>query len=241
MPSADPSLTSLRRDLAAAFRLAEKFGYSEGICNHFSVVVPGKDERYLINPYGLHWSEMGPDNLLMIDGDGQVVEGDGEVEATARHIHVQGHRANPRHQCILHVHMPWATSLTMVKGGRLEMAHQTAARYYGRIAYHSFGGIALDETEGQRIAEAQKSNPNADVFFLAHHGISIGGPSIAFAFDDLYYLERACKQQVLAMSTGLPLEIMADDQVADTARQYMQLIDFQAQKHFAALVRINGL
>jgi ribulose-5-phosphate 4-epimerase/fuculose-1-phosphate aldolase len=241
MPSADPSSTRLRRDLAAAFRLAEKFGYSEGICNHFSVVVPGKDERYLINPYGLHWSEMGPDNLLMIDGDGQVVEGDGEVEATARHIHVQGHRANPRHQCILHVHMPWATSLTMVKGGRLEMAHQTAARYYGRIAYHSFGGIALDETEGQRIAEAQKSNPNADVFFLAHHGISIGGPSIAFAFDDLYYLERACKQQVLAMSTGLPLEIMADDQVADTARQYMQLIDFQAQKHFAALVRINGL
>ena len=241
MPSADPSSTSLRRDLAAAFRLAEKFGYSEGICNHFSVVVPGKDERYLINPYGLHWSEMGPDNLLMIDGDGQVVEGDGEVEATARHIHVQGHRANPRHQCILHVHMPWATSLTMVKGGRLEMAHQTAARYYGRIAYHSFGGIALDETEGQRIAEAQKSNPNADVFFLAHHGISIGGPSIAFAFDDLYYLERACQQQGLAMSTGLPLEIMADDQVADTARQYMQLIDFQAQKHFAALVRINGL
>jgi ribulose-5-phosphate 4-epimerase/fuculose-1-phosphate aldolase len=241
MPSAVSSTSKLRRELAAAFRLAEKFGYSEGICNHFSVVVPGKDERYLINPYGLHWSEMGPENLLMIDGDGQVIEGDGEVEATARHIHVQGHRANPRHQCILHVHMPWATSLTMVKGGRLEMAHQTAARYYDRIAYHSFGGIALDETEGQRIAEAQKSNPNADVFFLAHHGISIGGPSIAFAFDDLYYLERACKQQVLAMSTGLPLEIMADDQVADTARQYMQLIDFQAQKHFAALMRINGL
>jgi ribulose-5-phosphate 4-epimerase/fuculose-1-phosphate aldolase len=241
MPIADPSTSKLRRELAAAFRLAEKFGYSEGICNHFSVVVPGKDERYLINPYGLHWSEMGPENLLMIDGDGQVIEGDGEVEATARHIHVQGHRANPRHQCILHVHMPWATSLTMVKGGRLEMAHQTAARYYDRIAYHSFGGIALDETEGQRIAEAQKSNPNADVFFLAHHGISIGGPSIAFAFDDLYYLERACKQQVLAMSTGLPLEIMADEQVADTARQYMQLIDFQAQKHFAALMRINGL
>ncbi|MEO8650684.1 MAG: aldolase [Hyphomicrobiaceae bacterium] len=241
MPSTGPSLPDLRRELAAAFRLAEKFGYSEGICNHFSVVVPGPQERYLINPYGLHWSEMRAEHLLMIDGDGQVIEGDGEVEATARHIHVQGHRANPRHQCILHVHMPWATSLTMVKGGRLEMAHQTATRYYGRIAYHSFGGIALDETEGRRIAEAQKSNPNADVFFLAHHGVSIGGPSIAFAFDDLYYLERACKQQVLAMSTGLPLEVMPDDQVADTARQYMQLIDFQAQKHFAALMRINGL
>lgn len=241
MTTAETSPSKLRRELAAAFRLAEKFGYSEGICNHFSVVVPGSAERYLINPYGLHWSEMRPEHLLMIDGDGQVIEGDGEVEATARHIHVQGHRANPRHQCILHVHMPWATSLTMVKGGRLEMAHQTAARYYGRIAYHSFGGIALDESEGQRIAEAQKSNPGADVLFLAHHGVSIGGPSVAFAFDDLYYLERACKQQVLAMSTGLPLEIMPDDQVADTARQYMQLIDYMAEKHFTALMRINGL
>ena len=241
MATASPSPMKLRRELAAAFRLAEKFGYSEGICNHFSVVVPGEDERYLINPYGMHWSEMRPEHLLLIDGEGRVVEGEGEVEATARHIHVQGHRANPRHQCILHVHMPWATSLTMVQGGRLEMAHQTAARYHGRVAYQSFGGIALDEAEGKRIAEAQTKNPHADVFFLAHHGISIGGPSIAFAFDDLYYLERAAKQQVLAMSTGKPLQIMTDEQVAETARQYMQVIDFQAEQHFQALMRINRL
>lgn len=241
MSSAAASPMTLRRELAAALRLADKFGYSEGICNHFSVVVPGPQERYLINPYGVHWSEMRAEHLLMIDGDGQVIEGDGEVEATARHIHVQGHRANPRHQCILHVHMPWATSLTMVKGGRLEMAHQTAARYHGRVAYHSFGGIALDESEGKRIAQAQKSNPNADVFFLAHHGVSIGAPSVAFAFDELYYLERACKQQVLAMSTGLPLVIIPEAQLAETARQIMQVVDFQAQKHFAALMRVNGL
>lgn len=241
MSSAAASPMTLRRELAAALRLADKFGYSEGICNHFSVVVPGPQERYLINPYGVHWSEMRAEHLLMIDGNGQVIEGDGEVEATARHIHVQGHRANPRHQCILHVHMPWATSLTMVKGGRLEMAHQTAARYHGRVAYHSFGGIALDESEGKRIAQAQKSNPNADVFFLAHHGVSIGAPSVAFAFDELYYLERACKQQVLAMSTGLPLVIIPEAQLAETARQIMQVVDFQAQKHFAALMRVNGL
>ncbi len=232
-PSTSPM--QLRRELAAAFRLAEKFGYSEGICNHFSVVVPGEQERYLLNPYGLHWSEMRPEHLLLIDGEGRVIEGDGEVEATARHIHVQGHRANPRHQCILHVHMPWATSLTMVEGGRLEMAHQTAARYYGRVAYHSFGGIALDETEGRRIADLQRANRNADVLFLAHHGISIGAPTIALAFDDLYYLERACKQQVLAMSTGRPLAIIPDEQVRETARQYMQVLDVQADKHFQAL------
>lgn len=241
MPTATPSPMKLRRELAAAFRLAEKFGYSEGICNHFSVVVPGATERYLINPYGLHWSEMRPEHLLLIDGEGNVLEGESEVEATARHIHIAGHRANPRHQCILHVHMPWATSLTMLKEGRLEMAHQTAARYYGRIAYQSFGGIALDESEGKRIAEAQSKNPNADVFFLAHHGVSIGGPSISFAFDDLYYLERACKQQVLAMSTGRPLAIIPEDQLKETSRQYMQVVEFQAEKHFDALMRINQL
>ena len=256
-----PTLMTLRRELAAAFRLADKFGFSEGICNHFSVAVPSADskwaseaprqsadaggksarpERYLINPYGLHWSELRPEHLLLIDGDGQVLEGDGEVEATARHIHVAGHRANPRHACILHVHMPWATSLTMVKGGRLEMAHQTAARFYGRVAYQSFNGIALDETEGARIAAVQKERPDADILFLAHHGLSIGGPSIAFAFDELYYLERACRQQVMAMSTGLPLEIMPEQQVKETARQYMQVLEFQATTHFQSLMRING-
>ena len=241
MTAATASITTLRRELAAAFRLAEKFGYSEGICNHFSVVVPGPEERYLINPYGLHWSEMRAEHLLLIDGEGRVVEGDGEVEATARHIHVQGHRANPRHQCILHVHMPWATSLTMLKGGRLEMAHMTAARFFDRVAYQSYGGIALDEAEGRRIAQVQKSKPNADVLFLMHHGISIGGPTIAFAFDDLYYLERACRQQVLAMSTGRELDILPDAQVKETARQYMQLLDVQSERHFHALMRINGL
>jgi ribulose-5-phosphate 4-epimerase/fuculose-1-phosphate aldolase len=241
MTITEPSSLQLRRELAAALRLAEKFGFSEGICNHFSVVVPGAGERYLINPYGLHWSEMRAEHLLMIDGEGRVLEGEGEVEATARHIHVQGHRANPRHKCILHVHMPWATSLTMVKDGRLEMAHQTAARYFGRVAYQSFGGIALDESEGKRIAEAQRKNPDADVFFLAHHGVSIGAPTVALAFDELYYLERACKQQVLAMSTGRPLEIMPEVQVRETARQYMQLLDVQAEAHFKALMRVNGL
>ena len=235
------STTTLRRELAAALRLAEKFGYSEGICNHFSVVVPGETERYLINPYGVHWSEMRPEHLLLIDGDGTILEGEGEVEATARNIHIAGHRANPRHQCILHVHMPWATSLTMIRDGRLEMAHQTAARFHQRTAYQGFGGIALTAEEGERIADVQRSNPHADVIFLKHHGVSIGGPTVAIAFDDLYYLERACRQQVLAMSTGKPLEIIPDDQLKSTHREWMQVLEYQATKHFEALMRVNGL
>jgi ribulose-5-phosphate 4-epimerase/fuculose-1-phosphate aldolase len=231
-------LGTLRRELAAAFRLAERFGFSEGICNHFSVAVGGRDERYLINPYGVHWSQMQPDSLLLIDGDGQVLEGRGEVEATARNIHIAGHRANPRHACILHTHMPYATSLTMIEDGRLEMAHQTATRFHHRIAYERFGGVALDLDEGERLAGAARSNPHADVFFLDNHGVTIGGPSIAVAFDDLYYLERACRQQILAMSTGRPLKLIPEPLLSETARQYMQVLEFQANEHFKALMRL---
>lgn len=236
-----PTVTDLRRELAAALRLAVTFEYHEGICNHFSVVVPGASERYLINPYGVHWAEMRPDQLMLIDGDGQVLEGSGEVEATARYIHIAGHRANPRHQCILHVHMPYATSITMVEGGKLEMAHQTAARFFGRMAHQGFGGLALDALEGERIARAQKENPHADIFFLDHHGVSVGAPSIATAFDELYYLERACRQQVIAQSSGKPLKLIAEPLVRETHRQAMQQLDWAAEKHFSALMRLHGL
>jgi ribulose-5-phosphate 4-epimerase/fuculose-1-phosphate aldolase len=232
---------ALRRELAAALRLAAHFDFNEGICNHFSVVVPGREERYLINPYGIHWAEMRPDDLVLIDGNGSILEGWGEVEATARNIHVAGHRANPRHACILHVHMPYATSITMVEDGKLEMAHQTAARYHGRVAYQGFGGVALDAEEGERIAEAQKKNPHADVIFLEHHGVTIGGPTVAVAFDELYYLERACRQQVLAQSTGKKLKLLTEEQTKETARQWMQVLDYQAHKHFDALMRVHGL
>ena len=235
------TLTSLRRELAAALRLAAKFEYHEGICNHFSVVVPGDGERYLINPYGVHWGEMRPDHLLMIDGEGSVLEGEGEVEATARNIHIAGHRANPRHQCILHVHMPYATSITMVEDGRLEMAHQTAVRFWGRMAHHKFGGLALDEGEGERIAEAQKDNPNADIFFLDNHGVSVGASTIAMAFDELYYLERACRQQVIAQSSGKPLKILPDQVIRETHQQFLRQLDWSAEKHFGALMRMHGL
>jgi ribulose-5-phosphate 4-epimerase/fuculose-1-phosphate aldolase len=237
-------LASLRRDLAAAFVLAERFGFAEGICNHFSAEVPGAgpggEALYLINPFGRHWAEMRPGDLLLIDGGGQVIEGEGEVEATARFIHVAGHRANPRHKVLMHTHMPHATALTMLQGGQLAMAHQTAARFFGRIAHHGFGGIALDDAEGERIAEAQRAHPEADILFLDNHGVTVGGESVAAAFDDLYYLERACRQQILAQSTGLPLKPIEDTLLRETQRQIEQVRIPAAEKHFEALLRLHG-
>jgi ribulose-5-phosphate 4-epimerase/fuculose-1-phosphate aldolase len=240
-----PSITNQRRDLAAALRLAAKYEFNEGICNHFSVALAdGADgrPRYLINPYGVHWAEMRPSDLLLIDDKGIVLEGKGEVEATARNIHVAAHKANPRHVAVLHVHMPYATALTMVEGGRLEMAHQTACRFHGRTMYQDhFGGLALDEAEGEAIVAANKADNSADITFLAHHGVTIGGPSVAVAFDDLYFLERACKQQVLAMSTGKPLKLIPQPEIDATAREWRQVLVYQAEKHFEALMRMEGV
>ncbi len=228
-----------REDLASAIRLAAYFDLHEGICNHFSVQCDGPEELYLINAYGWHWSEVTSDRLLLIDGDGNIVDGQGEVEASALNIHVASHRANPRHKAIFHVHMPYATSISMIEGGRLLMAHQTAARFHGRIGYEEkFGGIALTREEGERIASNSKGNSHIDCMFLANHGVVCSGPSIAHAFDDLYYLERAARQQVLAQSTGQPLKLIPDDIVELTAEQFRRDFDVYATKHFEALKRL---
>jgi len=227
-----------RHDLALAMRLAERFGFHEGICNHFSVRLDTNDERYLINPYGVHWSEIQADTLLLIDGSGNIIEGDGEVEDTARFIHVAGHRANPRHKALFHTHMPNATSMTMLEGAAatLTMAHQTATRFHGRTGYEqSFGGLAHDESEGERLASKPQS---IDVVFLANHGIVVGGPTVAMAFDDLYYLERACRQHVLAMQTGARLKLIDDSTVEMTASQIMADLPEFSEKHFRALQRV---
>ena len=229
-----------RDDLAAAFRMAAAMELNEGICNHFSVALPGETERYLINPYGVHWSEMRPEHLLLIDGDGQVIEGDGEVEATARFIHVAAHRANPRHAAVLHTHMYYATALTMLQGARLEMAHQSACRFHDRVIYvEEFGGLADDEAEGESIASSARNDPHADIFFLAHHGVTVCGPTVAEAFTDLYYLERVAHQQVIAQSTGLPLKLLSDAQVEHTARQMRQVTKVQATEYFKAMKRLH--
>ena len=244
-PQTTPAQTTVdqdRHDLAAAIRLAAHFDYHEGICNHFSVQCSGSEERYLINSYGVHWSEMTAEKLLMIDGEGNVIEGDGVVEASARNIHISSHRSNPRHKAIMHTHMPYATALTMLEGGRLLNAHQTACRYHGRIGYDdSFGGVAVTEEEGERIAAATKANQNIDVMFLANHGVVVSASSVAMAFDDLYYLERACRQQVLAMSTGMKLQIIPDDVVEQTAVQIRRDSHHFADQHFTALKRVIGM
>ena len=224
-----------RIDLAAALRWANRLGLGEGICNHFSLELPGRPGHFLINPQGLHWSEVTPGDLVVVDAGGRKVEGRHRVEPTAFFIHGAMHRSKPSAKCVLHTHMPYATALTVVHGGRLEWASQNSLKFHGRVAYDdNYNGLALDDAEGDRMC-AQLAQ--GDILFLANHGIIVSGPDMATAFDDLYYLERACMLQVMAMGTGQPLRMVSESVAMKTGRQ-MAGESEQAALHFAALKRL---
>ncbi|RPI46097.1 MAG: aldolase [Betaproteobacteria bacterium] len=227
--------SALRRDLACALRWAARYGLHEGVCNHFSVRIPGPEDRFLINPQGLHWSEIGAGDLLVVAADGRVLAGTHTVEPTAFFIHSSIHRALPDAACVMHTHMPCATTLTVAEDARLEWASQNALRFYGRVAYESaYNGLALDADEGARLADKLRA---ADVLFLANHGVIVRGASIAQAFDDLYYLERACMLQINALAMGKRLRIVPEEVARRTAQQ-MAGESQQAELHLAALKRI---
>ena len=234
-PAPTTLLDEARAELACALRAADEFGLGEGVCNHFSLALP--DGRILINPQGVHWREMQPDDLVLLDAEGRQIDGRHPVEPTAFFIHGAVHRRVPKAACVLHTHMPHATALTMIDGGRLVMAHQNALRFHEAIAYDDdYNGLALDVAEGERIAQRMGQ---ARVLFLANHGVIVTGPSVAWAFDDLYFLERACMLQVLAMGTGRPLKPIAPHVAARTARQ-MDGERQQSDLHLAALRRRYG-
>jgi ribulose-5-phosphate 4-epimerase/fuculose-1-phosphate aldolase len=190
------AVSRLRADLALALRAAAHHGLGEGVCNHFSVALPGGAEGYLINPRGLMWSEVGADDIVMIDPWGAVLAGRHAVEPTAMFIHAAVHRIAGK-ACVMHTHMPYASALTLTVDRALDTTlSQNAMRFHGRVAADPhYNGLALDASEGERIARAMDG---ADIVFLGNHGVIVCGERIDYAYDDLYYLERACAAQVIA-------------------------------------------
>jgi len=231
-----PALERVARiDLAAAFRMAVRMDLHEGVCNHFTLMLPD-GRRFLLNRYGLHWSEVTASNLLALDAEGNVLEGEGEFEKTAFYIHSRIHLKNPKAACVLHTHMPHATALTLLENGRLEMVEQNALRFHDDIAYDdTYNGLVVDDAEGDRLARLLGDKR---VLFLANHGVIVVGPSVAEAFDLLYYLERACRLQVLARSMGSKLRAVRPEVVRETYRMILKDTPQYAGAHFTALKRI---
>jgi ribulose-5-phosphate 4-epimerase/fuculose-1-phosphate aldolase len=229
-----------RIDLAACYRLSEHFGLNEGIDNHMTMLVPGYPDRFLLAPFGLHWSEVKASDFMVVDFNGEILSGPGSIEPTALYIHLPVHRFAPQARCVLHTHMPHATALTMLENPRLEMAVQAALGFYDAIAYDSlYNGLAFDYTEGERMARVLGKK---SVLMLSNHGVLVVGESVPRAFERLYFLERAAQAQILALSTGRPLKLIPEETVRHTVDQFSSGGAVggrdRAELHFDALKRM---
>ena len=210
-PPLTQAIAEVRVHLAAALRLAVLHELEEGIDNHFTVAVPGREGQYLILPYGLHWSEARASDLIVFDEHGRVLEGDGELELSAQCIHAPIHRVTGA-RVVLHTHQTWAMALNMLDDNRLLPASQTAAFFDGQIAYDDdYTGLAATIEEGERLARVMGARP---IVFMKNHGVLVTGETVAQAYRRLYRLERVCRNQILAMSAGRSLAVLSKEIVS---------------------------
>ena len=227
-----------RHDLTVAFRWAARLNMHEAVANHFSVAISDDGQKFLINPAGRHFSQMKMSELVSLDaskpdfGISQSVD----VDPTAVNLHGQIHKLLPDAKGILHTHMPYTTALACLKDFEFLMLDQNACRFYQRIAYdRDYAGMALEVGEGERVAKVLGKSRN--VLFLANHGVIVVGNSVAGAFDELYYLEKAAQLQVLALSTNRKLELISNEIASMVCKQWLEYPN-GAKLHFEALVQI---
>ncbi|WP_405404970.1 class II aldolase/adducin family protein [Paracoccus sp. Ld10] len=228
--SVTPDVAALRRDLSDAFRICHQFGWSESVGNHFSAAASGDGAQFLLNPKWQHFATIGPDDLLLLDSrNAAATTGPDAPDASAWCIHGTIHRRRPEARVVLHCHSPYATALACLKDPTVVPIDNNTARFYGRTAYDlSFGGIADAAEEGERIAEAIGTKA---VLVMGNHGVTVVGETVADAFEDLYFFERAAQTLILAKSSGDPLAILSDAVAQNTADGWR---DYQgmAARHF---------
>ena len=227
---------SERVDLAAAFRWAERLNMHEGVANHFSLAVNDDGTQFLLNPDQSHFSIIRASDLLLLDANDKTTLAQPDApDATAWGLHGSLHRRCPHVRCALHVHSTYATALASLADSRLPAVDQNTAMFFERVVIDdNFGGLAF-ESEGERCA-ALFNDPKTQVMVMGNHGIMVVGNTVAEAFNRLYYFEKAAQNYILALQTGRPLRIMADEiarKVADGLDTY-----YADYKHFSRLKEI---
>ncbi len=199
-----------RVELAAVFRIAAKFGWHESVGNHFSAAVSDDGTQFLMNPRWRHFDLIRASELQLLDAnDSSVMNGPNPPDVTAWCIHGTVHAAVPSARVLLHVHSDYATALAGLADPTIYPIDQNTARFHDRVAYDlNFGGMADDAAEAQRLGGVMADKP---ILLMGNHGVAVAAPSVAEAFEDLYYFERACKTMILAYATQQPLSILTDE------------------------------
>jgi ribulose-5-phosphate 4-epimerase/fuculose-1-phosphate aldolase len=197
-----PEEWQMRVDLAAAYRLVAHFGWDDLIFTHISARVPGPEHHFLINPYGMMFSEITATSLVKIDLDGGMVEPSPYFANPAGFtIHSAVHAAREDAHCVLHLHTVAGVAVSAQEHGLLPL-NQTAMLLGAELAYHEYEGVALDHDERPRLVA---DLGDASVMLLRNHGTLAVGPTVASAFLSMYFLERACATQVATLAGNAPI------------------------------------
>jgi ribulose-5-phosphate 4-epimerase/fuculose-1-phosphate aldolase len=199
MPGISDEAT-LRRDLAAAYRLAALFGWDDTLYTHFSARLPSvegagpEQERFLINPFGRMFDEVRASDLLVVDMRGRIVSGSADYNVAGFTVHSAVHMGRADAHCVIHTHTLAGMAVAACESGLLQL-NQISTEFYGRVGVHAYEGVAFDLGERERIQRALGSNI---ALILRHHGLLSVGATVADAFCIMYYLNRACEIQLAA-------------------------------------------
>lgn len=194
-----------RQELAACYRIFAMMGWDELIYNHITVKVPDEEDSYLINPYGMHFSEITASSLIKVDIDGNKVDADNpwHINKAGFVQHSLFHRVLPDVHAIIHTHTTATTAVCSVEGG-LKPSNFYACMLEGRLAYHDFEGITVREEEGPNFL---KSLGSKRIMMLKNHGPVVMGKTLPHAFLNYWVLQRACEIQLATASMGAPIEV----------------------------------
>ncbi|ALI03157.1 class II aldolase [Pseudomonas sp. FW306-02-F02-AA] len=210
-----------RCELAALYRLVAHFRMTDLIDTHITLRIPGPEHHFLINRYGVIFDRMRASDLVRIDQQGRIVDpayADHRVNTAGFVIHSAIHMARSDLNCVIHTHTAAGMAVAAQKRGLLPIT-QHALKFYGKLAYHTYEGIALSLDERERLIV--DLGPHK-AMILRNHGLLVGGASVAHAFQEIYFLERACQAQVQALAGGCELNFPSPEVCVHTAEQFEQ-------------------
>lgn len=223
-----------RVQLAATYRIFDYLGWTEMIFNHITLRVPGPERLFLINPFGLHYSEITASSLVLIDAAGNPVrESRWPVNRAGFVIHSAIHEHIERAVCVMHTHTTTGMAVACLEQG-LSPANFYAAQLHGLVAYHEFEGVTVEEGEKERLVRSIGDKP---AVILRNHGLLAWGPSVPEAFMMLWTLQRACDVQVAASAAGA-LHAIRPEVFAQTVRESGPGEKRTCEDVFAAMVRL---
>jgi len=218
-PAVNAVERQLRIDLAAAFRLSAYYDWHEAVANHFSLAVSADGKQFLMNPRWMHFGRIRASDLLLLDADDKTtMERPDAPDLTAWSIHGRLHAQLPHARCVMHLHPPFGTALASLADPQIKPIDQNTARFFNRVAVDmNYGGMANTDAEGERLGQLLG---NRSIMMMGNHGVLVCAATVAEAFDLMYYLERACRNMILAYQTGQKLHIMSDAVAEKTAREW---------------------